>query len=246
MGEQKAVEPKRYDKIEECVYHILPISMNLDSKNVVLFRNGQSPFSTFHKAQVKILTASYPCVECYYQACKIRALCGLTALQRLVNVKSGAEAKLIAREIIKEHKVGPLDVLEWKRTLGVKAVYFATAYKFLQNPHLRRELFKTGNKLIVHSYYYDEFYASGCDERILKSWLKDHHGKRLEIGYSLKVRDHIFPTIGNGQNIVGFINMLVRESLKKEYPDEWAECSPSYDPREDAVHKMLRDFGRIL
>uniref|UniRef100_A0AC34RA60 NADAR domain-containing protein n=1 Tax=Panagrolaimus sp. JU765 TaxID=591449 RepID=A0AC34RA60_9BILA len=171
------------NRVDQSEFSITPIHMNIDPENVVLFQGYDSPFSTFYKVPVKVLSVTYPCVESYYQACKVSQLVGQNAAFELMSATNGAKAKQHARNIIRGHKISPLDVEEWKRSFGVNAIYYGTYYKFLQNRELRKKLFETGDKLIIHDYPKDALYSSGCDEKTLKSWLEDHIGKRIEVSH---------------------------------------------------------------
>ena len=97
------------------------------------------------------------------------------------NLKDGFAAKKHARSVIQREKINPKIVQFWKIGGGVQAIFYATYYKFKQNPGLRRKLFETRENLIVHDYRSDKLYSSGCDRETLTNWLADHDGKLLHV-----------------------------------------------------------------
>ncbi|KAE9554167.1 hypothetical protein FO519_002647 [Halicephalobus sp. NKZ332] len=229
---------------------IQELSFHLDADRVVMFNNAESPFSTFYKVNIRISGVHYPSVENYYQACKIYSLIGNYAVWNFKNLKDGFSAKKNAKSVIKKEGISPKVVESWKNEGGVQAVFYATYYKFKQNPRLRKRLFQTGDNLIVHDYKNDKIYSSGCDKETLLNWLADHDGKLLHVVFDARnFNNNSFPLIAEGHNVVGYVTMMVREKLKEEYPQEFEIAQTSVEDQSqnnsEDIDKVVRGVGNI-
>jgi len=221
----------------------------MNSDTVVIFSNAESPFSTFYKTNIRISGVHYPSVENYYQACKIYSLVGNYAVWNMRNLKDGFAAKKHSRAVMQKEKINPKIVQFWKIGGGVQAIFYATYYKFKQNPRLRRKLFETGENLIIHDYKNDRMYSSGCDRETLLNWLADHDGKLLHVVFDTRnFNNNNFPPIAEGHNIVGYISMMVRDKLREEYPQEYeaalVQLQKNRNISED-IDKLVQGVGNI-
>lgn len=71
----------------------------------------------------------------------------------------------------------------WRRTHGPILLHHAIVHKFLQNVDLREKLLKTGNAILVHTYEYDNMFASACNEEAVMKWAEAMDGQVLKVIY---------------------------------------------------------------
>ncbi|KAI6173809.1 NADAR domain-containing protein [Aphelenchoides besseyi] len=131
-----------------------------------------------------------------------------------------SKQKKYAKETLANHGISSRTLNEWKQTDGLLTLIYAVALKFIQNPNLRELLFATSDKLLVQTHDGDNFYASGTNAEDLEAWIKEHEGEVLKVPCNLvKPVLKYVPLVAKGQNLLGFINMKVRQELLLVNPD---------------------------
>uniref|UniRef100_A0A7E4V5M3 NADAR domain-containing protein n=1 Tax=Panagrellus redivivus TaxID=6233 RepID=A0A7E4V5M3_PANRE len=184
-------------------------------RNLLPFHGRDHFLSTFYPARFVIEGHQYYSVEGYYEAVKIFCNIDVAAAQKLSHIISAAEAKKVARNLLREKRIPRAQIDMWKETQGVRALYNAITAKFTQNEALREKLKATKDKLLVHSYPSDNVYASGCTEDKLRAWAERFAGKAIKIPLYqdlTNIQEYLTPT-GAGKNILGYITMRVRAEL---------------------------------
>ncbi|KAI6210500.1 hypothetical protein M3Y96_00335000 [Aphelenchoides besseyi] len=199
--------------------HVPAFEYKLRSDNMICF-SGMHFLSSFYPAAFDINGQIYASVEHYYQATKLYTICGFKQAEQIANCSGAFQAKKYAKETLANHGISSRTLNEWKQTDGLLTLIYAVALKFIQNPNLRELLFATSDKLLVQTHDGDNFYASGTNAEDLEAWIKEHEGEVLKVPCNLvKPVLKYVPLVAKGQNLLGFINMKVRQELLLVNPD---------------------------
>uniref|UniRef100_A0A915PGE3 NADAR domain-containing protein n=1 Tax=Setaria digitata TaxID=48799 RepID=A0A915PGE3_9BILA len=172
----------------------------------------------------------YPSVEHYYQACKLYTLGGARLAAQLRHIPDAGQVKTYTKKLLRSASVSLDKVEEWKRTQGPVLLHHAIVHKFVQNPELRVKLLETGAALLAHTYERDNIFATGCDKEKMIEWAKNNNGQIIKIPTKIDNGTLVYiPLVGEGKNILGFINMKVRQQLL-QFKATQATQPPLTDP----------------
>ncbi|EJD75316.1 hypothetical protein, variant 2 [Loa loa] len=167
--------------------------------NIICFSGFQNVFTAQHDFPLEIDGRVYDNVNHFYQLAKTEALCGVTSLlmTECVEVDGSSKAapkdyNTLARNILKINKVSRSAAEEWRKGPGLEAMQRALLAKVEQCEELRKELTDSGDKLLVHCFGGDDFYASACNHNYIQDWAKSMQNNKVVI----KLRDGVLPYKG--------------------------------------------------
>jgi ribA/ribD-fused uncharacterized protein len=152
---------------------------------------GKTCFSQWWQSAFVVENITYPTAEHWMMAEKARLFKDETALAKILQAKSPAEAKKLGRT------VRNFDSALWD-THKYEAVRAGNFYKFSQHPDLQEFLLNTHDRILVE--------ASPMD----KIW---------GIGMAQTHTDIENPAYWKGENLLGFALMEVRERLMADFLD---------------------------
>ena len=152
----------------------------------VMFYGSHSPFSNFYKVDFTINGTRYNSSEQYFQYQKVCSSRNTEIAAQILQEENPREQFQLAKRIVPTDQQWDLETAKQVMETGVRA-------KFMQNEHLSRELQNTGNKLLIQ-----------CNP----------HDKIWSCGLKLGDKDAADITKWRGENALGTILSLVRESLK--------------------------------
>lgn len=195
-------------------------------ENLVCFSGFQNVFTAQHDFPVKIDGRTYDNVNHYYQLAKTEALCGVTSLlmtegsEGAVGQKS-KDYNTLAKNILKINKVDRNAAEEWRRTAGLEAMQRALLAKVEQCQELRKSLLESEDKLLVHCFGGDDFYASGCNHKYIQDWARSMKTNKVQLKIPLEFpltseMVYSIPKFGLGRNVLGVIYMQLREMLRND------------------------------
>ncbi|VDK66275.1 unnamed protein product [Anisakis simplex] len=175
----------------------------------------------------------YDNVNHFYQLAKTEALCGVTSLLMTDSDEAGSNSaggggttkektkdyNTLARNILKINKVDKSAAEEWRKTAGLEAMQRALLAKVEQCDELRKALLDSGDKLLVHCFGGDDFYASACNGRYIQDWARSMSNNKVVIKIPLDfplTSETVLsvPKFGLGRNALGVIYMQLREMLR--------------------------------
>ena len=104
-----------------------------------------SPLSNFHPATFTIKDCTYTCVEQYIQSDKATFAGDLVANQKIMQTKDPRIMKSIG------NKLNNFNQQQWDRDRAREVAYTAIQHKFNQNPHLKKYLKDTDNKILFEA-----------------------------------------------------------------------------------------------
>ncbi|VDM95506.1 unnamed protein product [Thelazia callipaeda] len=172
----------------------------------------------------------YPSVEHYYQACKLYTLGGARLATQLRYITDAGQVKIHTKKLLRAANVSLEKIEEWKRTQGPVLLHHAIVHKFVQNPELRAKLIESGGALLAHTYERDNIFATGCDREKMMEWATNNNGQIIKIPTKIDNGTLVYiPLVGEGKNVLGFINMKVRQQLL-QFKATQATLPPSTDP----------------
>jgi len=145
----------------------------------------KSCFSQWFPCSFEIENISYPSAEHFMMAEKARLFNDEENLKKILESPSPAKAKKLGR-LVKN-----FDPKIWGREC-FEIVYRGNLAKFDQNEGFKDFLLKTGNKIIVEASPFDKIWGIGMNQ----------HNEKV---YN--------PLLWNGQNLLGFALMKVRDSF---------------------------------
>jgi len=190
-------------------------SFPLDKDAMLTFFGRNNFLSSFYPAPFIISGNTYPTVEHYYEACKLRSLCGAECARSLKSINDPGAAKATSKRftqaIPRKHKE------MWRRSDGILVVRYALGEKYRQNPHLAEQLLATGEKLLVQSTKYDDLWSTGMLDKELDEWLAENAGNCVDVPSDVFPENvEQLPTIGKGKNLLGVLTMSIRDQLRRE------------------------------
>uniref|UniRef100_A0A0N5AMG9 DUF1768 domain-containing protein n=1 Tax=Syphacia muris TaxID=451379 RepID=A0A0N5AMG9_9BILA len=172
----------------------------------------------------KIDGRTYDNVNHFYQLAKTEALCGVTSLLMIEGSESGISQKskdynTLARNILRINKVDRNVAEEWRRTAGLKVMQQALLAKVEQCQELRKALLESDDKLLVHCFGGDDFYASGCNHKYIQDWARSMKANKVQLKIPMEfplTSEMVLsiPKFGLGRNVLGVIYMQLREMYK--------------------------------
>lgn len=81
---------------------------------------------------------------------------------------------------------------------------------------MTNQLLATGDCLLVHSNPYETLWAAKMNEKLVKAWITDRKGSVIKIPQNINsLTISYLPSIGNGQNALGYILMQTRNAIRK-------------------------------
>ncbi|VDD92454.1 unnamed protein product [Enterobius vermicularis] len=228
-------------------------------ENIVCFSGFQNVFTAQHDFPVKIDGRVYDNVNHYYQLAKTEALCGVTSLlmtegSEMVVGQKSKDYNTLAKNILKINKVCQFLSLtlssflenvdrdaaeEWRRTAGLEAMQRALLAKVEQCQELRKALLESEDKLLVHCFGGDDFYASGCNHKYIQDWARSMKSNKVQLKIPLEFpltseMVYSIPKFGLGRNVLGVIYIQLREMLRGDLlPFKGAVKSVSDEVTED-------------
>lgn len=198
----------------------VPIEVDTDdyevcAEKLVCFSGRLHYLSNLYPINLNVEGHEYPSVEHYYQACKVYTLCGARIAAQLRQIMDPGQVKVYAKKLLRSANVSVEKIEEWKRTQGPILLHHAIVHKYVQNPDLRMKLLETGSGILAHTYERDNIFATGCDREKMMEWAKNHEGQIIKIPTKIDNTMFVYiPLVGEGKNILGCINMKVREQLR--------------------------------
>ncbi|KAM3719160.1 Uncharacterized protein ACO02O_11070 [Dirofilaria immitis] len=194
--------------------------------NIICFSGFQNVFTAQHDFLLEIDGRVYDNVNHFYQLAKTEALCGVTSLLMTECVEADGLSKsapkdynTLARNILKINKVSRSAAEEWRKGPGLEAMQRALLAKVEQCEELRKELTDSGDKLLVHCFGGDDFYASACNHNYIQDWAKSMQNNKVMIKIPMEfplTNETVLsiPKFGLGRNVLGVIYMQLREMLR--------------------------------
>uniref|UniRef100_A0A8R1TJ61 NADAR domain-containing protein n=1 Tax=Onchocerca volvulus TaxID=6282 RepID=A0A8R1TJ61_ONCVO len=194
--------------------------------NIICFSGFQNVFTAQHDFPLEIDGRVYDNVNHFYQLAKTEALCGVTSLLMTECVEVDGSSKstpkdynTLARNILKINKVSRNAAEEWRKGPGLEAMQRALLAKVEQCEELRKELMDSGDKLLVHCFGGDDFYASACNHNYIQDWAKSMQSNKVMIKIPMEfplTNETVLsiPKFGLGRNVLGVIYMQLREMLR--------------------------------
>ena len=150
----------------------------------ILFWGGI--YSQWYPSPFTIDGIEYPTAEHFMMAKKAELFQDTESLEKIMKTSDPAEAKAIGRKV-----VGYNDY-NWNK-IREDVVIQGNKEKFLQNPELRKQLFDSGEDILVEASPYDKIWGIGLSE-------DDHRASD--------------PLNWRGLNLLGFCIMHVRGMLR--------------------------------
>ncbi|KHN80347.1 Uncharacterized protein F44E2.8, partial [Toxocara canis] len=192
--------------------------------NIVCFSGFQNVFTAQHDFPLQIDGRTYDNVNHFYQLAKTEALCGVTSLLMTEGEEGSTKEKIkdyntLARNILKINKVEKNAAEEWRKTAGLEAMQRALLAKVEQCEELRKALLDSGDKLLIHCFGGDDFYATACNHRYIQDWARSMKSNKVVIKIPLDfplTSETVLsvPKFGLGRNALGVIYMQLREMLR--------------------------------
>ncbi|CAG9529544.1 unnamed protein product [Cercopithifilaria johnstoni] len=194
--------------------------------NIICFSGFQNVFTAQHDFPLEIDGRVYDNVNHFYQLAKTEALCGVTSLLMTECAEVDGSSKstpkdynTLARNILKINKVSRSAAEEWRKGPGLEAMQRALLAKVEQCEELRKELMESGDKLLVHCFGGDDFYASACSHNYIQDWAKSMQNNKVMIKIPMEfplTNETVLsiPKFGLGRNVLGVIYMQLREMLR--------------------------------
>jgi len=205
--------PREVEAIPEGVaFDVFDISQS----NLVCFFGSDHYLSSLYPSRLTIDGNEYGSVEQYYQACKLYELAGPEHALLLRNIRSPAQAKVAARNILLRLGIKNQAIDDWKANNGINMLYHAILHKFAQNRALRQKLISTGKAILAQSYERDSYFACGMNKEELNKWAKENEGKTMKIPSDVNTdlgNVRYVPLVGKGKNLLGVLCMQVRKHL---------------------------------
>ncbi|KAM3728704.1 Uncharacterized protein ACO02O_05237 [Dirofilaria immitis] len=235
-GGRKEIEPRSPPKpltpppVEDVPIDVDTDDYKVDADEVICFSGRQHFLSNLYPVTLTVDGHDYPSVEHYYQACKLYTLGGARLAAQLRNIPDAGLVKAHTKKLLRSANVSLEKIEEWKRTQGPVLLHHAIVHKFVQNPELRAKLLETGNALLAHTYERDNIFAAGCDKEKMMEWAKNNNGQIIKIPTKIDNGTLVYiPLVGEGKNVLGFINMKVRQQLL-QFKATQATQPPLTDP----------------
>ena len=151
-------------------------------------KNGnitKSCLSQWYQSPFEMNDVKYSCAEQYMMAEKARIFGDYDAFEKILKAYHPNQMKLIGKKVCNFNE----EVWSQKK---VSVVKIANMAKFSQNSKLKKYLLGTGSKILVKTNVYDSIWG---------------------IGLAKEDNDIINPLKWNGENLLGFILMDIREIL---------------------------------
>ncbi|VDN54179.1 unnamed protein product [Dracunculus medinensis] len=145
--------------------------------NILCFSGFQNVFTAQHDFQLEINGRVYDNVNHFYQLAKTEALCGVTSLLMVEGSEGDGRGRAkdyntLAKNILRINKISRSAAEEWRRGAGLEAMQRALLAKVEQCEELRQALLDSDQKLLVHCFGGDDFYASACNNKYLLDWAR--------------------------------------------------------------------------
>ena len=159
------------------------LATNVDGTKLALFKTGYSLLSNFYpKATFEIDGNVYNSVQQWIDANKAMYFGDDEALDKIMETKSPAYSKKVAREIEDE------DEQWWKKVYALTKQGIEEKVK--QNEDVRKELEATGDALIAEAQVYNPFWTTGVDidDKDIADYTK-WPGKNMMGKLLMKIRD---------------------------------------------------------
>lgn len=147
---------------------------------------GKECLSQWYEIAFTVNNVTYPSTEHYMMAEKARLFNDNTSLHKILAAKHPGEAKTLGRSVT------PFDETLWQEQRFAIA-FQGNMAKFQQNTELKTFLLTTGNKILVEASPVDSIWGIGLAQ--------DH-------------TDATNPAAWPGLNLLGFVLMKVRETIR--------------------------------
>ncbi|KHN77794.1 Uncharacterized protein F44E2.8 [Toxocara canis] len=220
-GNRKDGEPRAPPKpltpppVEDVPIDIDTDDYKVDAEKVICFNGRQNFLSNLYPVTLTVEGHEYPSVEHYYQACKLYTLGGAQLAAQIRRIPDAGQVKVFAKRLLRKAGVSLEKIEEWKHTQGPVLLHHAIVHKFVQNADLREKLLETGDAILAHTYDRDNIFATGCDREKMLEWAKNNNGQIIKIPTKIDNDTIVYiPLVGEGKNVLGFINMKVRGQVR--------------------------------
>uniref|UniRef100_A0AC34R4Y8 NADAR domain-containing protein n=1 Tax=Panagrolaimus sp. JU765 TaxID=591449 RepID=A0AC34R4Y8_9BILA len=182
-------------KFENCEFESVSAQNGVDGQFYTFFYRSKNVFSNFYPSFFVAHGILFNCSEQYFMYQKARYFNDLEIAAEILQNSDPATIKSLGR------KVKNFDVKKWDK-VSISIMKTANYYKFVQNPTLRAELFKTKGSTLAEASPRDTIWG---------------------IGFGMANNNILDPKKWRGKNQLGFILTKLRDYLM-EKPEFKHEC----------------------
>lgn len=191
--------------------------MPISEDNVEYFSGPNNYLSALYSCKVIVDGNEYNSVEHFYQACKLYTLLGQEKAAELKATESPIDVKKATKALLKEAKVSPKKIEEWKDKDSIGVLKHVILAKFEQNEELKAKLLETGDKILIQTYFGDTYFAAGANPKYMSTWISRHVNQSLKYPEVVQAEYvKYLPLVGNGKNILGWILMQIRDEIRAQ------------------------------
>ncbi|CAL2038174.1 unnamed protein product [Caenorhabditis brenneri] len=184
-------------------------------ENVVYFNGSHHFLSALYPVTIVVDGNEYNSVEHYYQACKLYTLVNENSAAALKAAGTPIDVKKATKVILKQEKVPPAKINEWKDKDSIGVLKHVILHKFSQNEELKKNLLETGDKILIQTYIGDTYFAAGAGYRYTSNWVTRHTNQSVKYPEVVSAENvKYLPLIANGKNALGWILMQVRDEIR--------------------------------
>uniref|UniRef100_A0A7E4ZZB9 NADAR domain-containing protein n=1 Tax=Panagrellus redivivus TaxID=6233 RepID=A0A7E4ZZB9_PANRE len=212
----------------------------VNDRNFEFFHGFTSIFTLQYMCDIVIDGQTYRSVDHYYQKMKVFDMTGV-ADPKFDDPKT-RNYSAAARECLRANGVSRKTVDEWRTSCGIEVVQKALLERVRQSGAFRSALLNTGDKIIVHCFAADDFFATGCPVNYIKNWANSMEKNGLTLtfptSYPLTADTAKYvPTVAKGRNMLGAILMALREQVQRNNVDN---LSVGLTPVKDVIKNLKK------